>query len=323
MRLTKTKEVTGDVSFWKQFSAVTFLAVLHLTLRLRVRGPCMRVACRPSETDVMSAALSTTRDVLAPPLPHAKPAGMTSERPLALRAGRYLVRMASSESDRLAAFRLRFLVFNLELNEGLECSYATGHDTDEFDRICDHLIVEHMDTGKIVGTYRLQTGAMAAANAGFYSEREFDFSPYKRLGNSVIELGRACVDRDHRSTDVLYLLWRGIAQYAVSHGGRYLIGCSSLTSQDPAHGAAVYEALREHLVVPHLQTMPQTAFAMSLISSKNANDKIPKLLRAYLAVGAKICGPPAIDREFGTIDFLTLMDLEALHPRVYARFMKF
>jgi len=41
-----------------------------------------------------------------------------------------------------------------------------------------------------------------------------------------------------------------------------------------------------------------------------------------LAVGAKICGPPAIDREFKTIDFLTLLDLEALHPRVYARFMK-
>ena len=163
---------------------------------------------------------------------------------------------------------------------------------------------------------------MAAANAGFYSEREFDFSPYKRLGDSVIELGRACVHRDHRSTDVLYLLWRGIAQYAISHGGRYLIGCSSLTSQDPAHGTAVYEAMREHLAETRLRTNPQPAFAMPLISSENASDKIPKLLRAYLAVGAKICGPPAIDREFKTIDFLTLLDLEALHPRVHARFMK-
>ena len=54
---------------------------------------------------------------------------------------------------------MRFLVFNLELNEGLECAYVTGQDTDEFDGICDHLIVEHVGTGKIVGTYRLQTGA--------------------------------------------------------------------------------------------------------------------------------------------------------------------
>src|SRR5438477_296349 len=140
---------------------------------------------------------------------------------LDLRRGPYNLHLASSEEDRLAAFRLRFMVFNLELNEGLEASYASGHDIDEFDSVCDHLIVEHVATGKIVGTYRLQTSAMALLNAGFYSEREFEFSPYKRLGNSVIELGRACVDRDHRSTDVLYLLWRGITQYAVNHGCRY------------------------------------------------------------------------------------------------------
>jgi putative hemolysin len=58
------------------------------------------------------------------------------------------------------------------------------------------------------------------------------------------------------------------------------------------------------------------------MSSKNANDNIPKLLRAYLAVGAKICGPPAIDRRFKTIDFLTMMDLESLHPRLRARFLR-
>ncbi len=269
----------------------------------------------------MSVTPSITRDGLVVRYPSLNPKGMAAEQRLSLRNGPYHVRIASCEADRFAAFRLRFLVFNLELNEGLEESYATGHDTDEFDRVCDHLIVEHAPTRKIVGTYRLQTSAIASANAGFYSEREFVFSPYKQLGDSVIELGRACVDRDHRSTDVLYLLWRGIAQYAVNHGGRYLIGCSSLTSQDSAHGTAVYKAMRDHLVPPLLQTTPQPDFAVPLMSSRNANDKIPRLLRAYLAMGAKICGPPAIDREFKTIDFLTLMDLEILDPRVYRRFL--
>ena len=236
--------------------------------------------------------------------------------------GPYRVRLAVSESDRLAAFRLRYLVFNLELKEGLDTAHATGCDTDQFDAVCDHLIVEHPGSGKVVGTYRLQPGAVASANSGYYSEREFDFTPYRRLGDSVIELGRACVDRDHRSSEVLFLLWRGIAQYAMHHGGRYLIGCSSLTSQDPAHGTAVYASMREHLVEPQLRTTPQAGFVMPLVTSQNVSDKIPKLLRAYLAVGAKICGPPAIDREFKTIDFLTLMDLETLHPRVYARFLK-
>src|SRR5271167_99798 len=88
---------------------------------------------------------------------------------LGLQQGPYHLRLASSEAELRAAFRLRFLVFNLELNEGLEAAYATGQDTDEFDGVCDHLIVEQASTGKVVGTYRVQTGAMASANAGFYS----------------------------------------------------------------------------------------------------------------------------------------------------------
>jgi putative hemolysin len=49
--------------------------------------------------------------------------------------------------------------------------------------------------------------------------------------------------------------------------------------------------------------------------------KIPKLLRAYLSLGAKICGPPALDRQFKTIDFLTMMDLDALSASARARFL--
>jgi putative hemolysin len=138
----------------------------------------------------------------------------------------------------------------------------------------------------------------------------------------LIELGRACVLRDHRLPEVVNLLWQGIAQYAFHHGGHYLIGCSSLTSRDAADGFAAYDALQDYLVRPDLRTTPKPAFSLPLISQGNAEVKIPRLLRAYLAVGAKICGPPAIDLEFGTIDFLTLMDLHTLPARVRARFCK-
>ena len=37
-------------------------------------------------------------------------------------------------------------------------------------------------------------------------------------------------------------------------------------------------------------------------------------------VGAKICGPPALDREFGSIDFLTLIDFEDIPEAVQNRF---
>jgi putative hemolysin len=222
----------------------------------------------------------------------------------------------------MAAFRLRFEVFNIELNEGLQSAYASGHDFDKFDAVCDHLIVEHIATNAVVGTYRLQTGLMAKANLGYYSEREFQFAPYESLRDQVMELGRACIHREHRSSDALYLLWRGIAQYALLRRARYLIGCSSLTSQDPANGAAVYEALGKYVADSELRTEPQPGFTIPLAGANRAGDKVPKLLAAYLAIGAKICGPPAIDRDFKTIDFLTLLDLENLHPRVRARFLR-
>jgi putative hemolysin len=43
------------------------------------------------------------------------------------------------------------------------------------------------------------------------------------------------------------------------------------------------------------------------------------LLRTYLELSAKICGTPAIDREFRTIDFVTLLDLAEIPARLRAR----
>src|SRR5947209_1248356 len=91
----------------------------------------------------------------------------------------YRLRLATSTADLRSAQVLRFVVFNLELQEGLEQSYATCLDADAFDDICDHLLVEDMRTGEVIGTYRLQTGPTAAAKLGYYSAQEFDFSPYE------------------------------------------------------------------------------------------------------------------------------------------------
>jgi putative hemolysin len=236
--------------------------------------------------------------------------------------GSYSVRPAESPEERSAAFRLRFNVFNLELNEGLAASYETGEDQDEFDRVCDHLIVEDSRTGQVVGSYRLQSGFSAAKNIGYYSEREFDFAPYEPLRGSLLELGRACVDRDHRSFEVLTLLWRGIFQYAQARGLRYLIGCSSLTSQDCGFGSAMYRKLTKYLTTAALQTQPTPPYAFPLESAFRFDCRPPKLLRAYLSIGAEICGPPAIDREFKTIDFLTLLDLERLAPALRQRMLR-
>lgn len=230
-------------------------------------------------------------------------------------AGTYRTRLATTSADLEAAQRLRFEIFNLELNEGLDSAYLSGLDQDRFDDVCDHLIVEEVESGSVVGTYRLQTGAFASAHRGYYSEQEFDFSPFEPIRCELVELGRACVHRDHRKMSVLNLLWRGIMKYAVDRGARYLIGCSSLTSQDPAIGHAMFKALRsEHLATKPFRTSPLPSYALPPTQPAKDCALPPRLLRAYLSLGAKICGPPALDTEFKTIDFLTFLELDAL-PR--------
>ena len=243
-------------------------------------------------------------------------------------APRYRVRVAAPEAaaDVAAAQRLRYEVFNVELGEGLAASAVEARDADEFDAQCDHLLVEEAGSGRVVGTYRLQTGARAAAGIGYYSGREFGFFPFEPVRAEVLELGRACVAVDHRNHHVLGLLWRGIAGYARDHGARYLVGCSSLTSQDEAVGLAAYAQLApRHLAPAPWRTLPLPALRCAAdpaaVAVAARTVKIPRLMTAYLTLGATICGEPAIDREFGTIDFLTWLDLAALPARVVQTYL--
>jgi|SRR5579864_2427670 len=241
------------------------------------------------------------------------------DNPLAS-TNRFCAGMAESLQDLIDCQRLRYLVFNCELGEGLDSSARIGLDRDRYDFICDHLMVRDTSSGKLVGTYRMQSGFRAKGNLGYYSEQFFDFTPFEGIREKVLELGRACVHTEYRSTAVLHMLWKGIARYASSCGARYLLGCSSVTSRDENEGVALYEQLREkYLIEPVLRTRPRPEFACRAGHETSFAPAIPRLFRAYLDVSARLCGPPAIDREFKTIDFLTLIDLQHIPDRVRTR----
>ena len=234
---------------------------------------------------------------------------------------RFRVRMAQTLEDVIECQRLRYLVFNCELGEGLDTSAKIGLDRDRFDFICDHLMVQDVATGRLAGTYRMQSGYRAKGNLGYYGEEFFDFRPFETIRIEVLELGRACVHGEYRNTNVLHMLWKGIARYALSCGARYLLGCSSLSSQDENEGVALYGALREkYLVEPSLRTNPVEGHRCRSSNLAVNPPQMPRLFRAYLDISARICGPPAIDWEFKTIDFLALVDLKTLPDCVRTRF---
>lgn len=240
---------------------------------------------------------------------------------LALPYGRYRVRLARSADDVDRALRLRFEVFNRELGEGLAESWRTGRDRDEFDAVCDHLLVEDARSGDLAGTYRMQTAARAAAGRGFYSAREFALEALPgEVRSASVELGRACVARPYRGGRALLALWRGIAEYVRITGQRFLFGCCSLSSRSPAEGWALHaELVRRGALDPAHSIAARAAFACARPSACPALPPTPVLFEMYLRAGARIVSDPALDREFGTVDFLVLLDLLALPEGGIAR----
>jgi len=241
-----------------------------------------------------------------------------------LEDGTYVVRFARDVEEVEAALKLRFEVFNLELGEGLDASFQTGRDRDEFDATSHHLIVLEKAAGNVVGTYRLRTMEMAGSSEGFYSAGEFDLSCLPSLVlNAAVELGRACISQSHRNRQVLFLLWKGLALYAMSERKRFLFGCCSLTSQDESEGQRMLDHLtRNGHMHSTLFVPPRAGYecGASDSSASSCDDsykqmKVPRLFGTYLEIGAKVCGPPAIDREFKTIDFLVMFDIKTMDAK--------
>lgn len=239
------------------------------------------------------------------------------------RSGRYAVRFAQHAEDLRTVQRLRFEVFNLELAEGLKESYRTGLDVDAFDERCHHLLVIDETEHEVVGTYRLMTSELARGDS-LYTATEFDLStlPEAVLQHGT-EVGRACVARQHRNGRVLQLLWRGIARYLDWNDKRYVFGCCSVPTLDPGVVAGVTLKLARE---GHWHGRHRASVLPALRSSDAQADTVvveeasafPPLFSSYLRLGAKVHGGPAFDRAFCVTDYLVVLDLREVEPRMLA-----
>ena len=171
----------------------------------------------------------------------------SSGNPFLLRDNGLELRLASSRSERIEAQRLRFEVFNLELQLGLTSSLASGLDQDAHDGHCDHLLVVDTDRDCLVGTYRLLSFDRVPS-FGFYSESEFDLTNVKRSGLRLLELGRSCVALEYRDGRVISLLFRGIAEYLRRTDADALMGCASIHGTDLPELAAIQAMLSQRFL---------------------------------------------------------------------------
>lgn len=270
---------------------------------------------------------STQLSLQAPDRPQTRKAG----HPAGPRAD-YRLRLAANESEVLAAGRLRHQVFAAEY--GAITPGPDGVDRDGYDPFCDHLIVWHTEypdgagraaVERPVATYRLlppHANDLLPRAGGLYSHTEFDLTPLEALLDRTVEAGRACVHPDHRTATPISLLWGGIARYLTLTGYRYLVGCASVSLADGGADAAAFARLAatKHAAPERLWCRPRVPFNHRAVVPA-ARPAIPALLKGYLRLGATVCSEPALDTDFGTADFLVLLDLQQADPRYLRYFL--
>ncbi len=241
--------------------------------------------------------------------------------------GPYVIKTADSVEELLKAFRLRHEVFHREFREVLR----SGLDVDQFDRSFDHLLIVHTPSQKLVGTYRLRATTDATKA---YTAQEFTMSNLAGFQAPYLELGRACIQAEHRKGAVMSLLFRGIAEYMNRSGAKTLFGCSSVKIEEPRTAALLFQYLVQNNHVWKTAVQPTPDYKMTdfnLWSLKwsepldqgaiaEAESLLPPLVKMYLKMGAKIACEPAFDREFNCIDLLTVLRTEQLEETLARKY---
>ncbi len=224
--------------------------------------------------------------------------------------------------------RLRYEVFVEELGgDGPLVDHDARLERDRFDPYFDHLMLldrARDPADQVVGVYRVMREDQAGKAGQFYSEDEYDLSPLRQGGRSLLELGRSCVHRDYRGGTALVSLWNGLARYVAEHRIEILFGVASFHGTDPTPLAGPLSLLHHrHLAPPDLRVRSRAVQSMDLlpedrIDRRQAMVDTPALIKAYLRLGGFVGEGIYIDYDFNTIDICLVMDTRRLNERAAA-----
>lgn len=230
---------------------------------------------------------------------------------------RYTIKMAKTEEEVSEALKLRYEVFNSELGRGFAADREK--EKDQYDDQSHHLIVIDNNSDEVVGTYRLQTYEQANPGNGFVSDMRFHLDQFPDgVLRKGVEVGRACIHKDHRKGRVLFLLWKGFAGYLTHFHKRYLFGYAAFQTTDASVMMNTYLHLKEKgKVHPDINLSPRKPYQFNVTGEVSANGEtdIPPLFQNYLDVGCYVCSTPSFDRELSLGHCMILLDLKDISDR--------
>jgi L-ornithine Nalpha-acyltransferase len=258
------------------------------------------------------------------------------DRPMIQDDNALIIRLAKDPRDLLAAQRLRYEVFVVELGaDGPLVDHVARLERDRYDAHVDHLVLvdprrdpDALD--HVVGAYRLLPSDRLAAVGRYYSDGEYDLDPLIRTGRKLVELGRSCVHRDYRRGTAMYRLWNGLADYVLERDIEVMFGVASFHGTDVAALALPLSYLYHHHLAPadmRVQAragarQPMDLMAKQGLDTKAAMAVMPALIKAYLRLGGVVGDGAWIDHAFNTIDVCLVMDtarMSARHREFYVR----
>lgn len=229
------------------------------------------------------------------------------------------IKIAQTPQEIEAAQRLRYDIFCLEDSDGRGPRQGRGLDIDKYDAASKHLIVIDKNKNRIVGTYRLLFGS-DAGSVGFHAEEIFNIKKIKEIPGNLLELGRSCVHQEYRNSSVINLLWNGIAWQVKERSIDYIFGCPRIDLMDPIEVSEAFRFLQDRYYADEaFRTfpLPKNIFKGFDDTATYSNPrltfrKLSPLIKGYLYIGARVCGPPAINSEFGSVVFFMLLPTDKI-----------
>lgn len=219
-------------------------------------------------------------------------------------------RFAQSAADLERVQTLRALVFR----------GGIAPDTDAFDALCRHVLVEDT-SGALVCALRLLEMGNGAAITRSYAAQHYDLAALADYPAPMIEMGRFCIDPAHSDPAILRVAWAFVAEQVQRSGAEMLFGCSSFagtSAQDYGDTFALLHA--RHLGPNHLRPGIKAPQVIRFASESQEPDMVaamrnmPPLLRSYLMMGGWVSDHAVIDRDLGTLHVFTALEIAAIPP---------
>jgi putative hemolysin len=238
---------------------------------------------------------------------------------LNLRKSRYSVRIAATPADILAAQKLRYLSF---IGQKHSAPLPEGIDHDDFDALCQHVLIEDRKSGQLVCCFRFLDLENGAEIAKSYSAQFYELEALASYQGRMVEMGRFCVHPDWKDADILRISWGAMTAYVDENNVDMLFGCSSFHGADWAlHADALAMLKHRHLgpktLLPRIKAPDVFKFAARLRRKPNAKRAalaMPPLLKTYLMMGGWVSDHAVVDRDLGTLHVFTGVEISAIPP---------